>query len=253
MGPPAPTSSSTPLLLFALTACNVPAFVAQRQRELREPATGLLSLSCRTDNGGIEVRGVAGADAIAIRVVMQARGDSRAEADANVAKLDVAVERHGAELALRGVWPDELDEDCSPSFAFTIEVPPELALQLVSHNGGLRAFDVSGDLHAGTHNGRIEARTGAGTVDLESHNGPIELQLDGTGPVRGHVRSHNGAVAVDLGGRAAEVLASTHNGTIAVARPEVETDRSDNSVLLRVGGGGSELQLITHNGDVTVR
>jgi hypothetical protein len=115
------------------------------------------------------------------------------------------------------------------------DLPTALQPCPVSHNGGLRAFDVSGDLHAGTH------------------NGPIGLQRHGTGPVRGHVRSHNGTVAVDFGGRAADVLASAHNGTIAVARPEVEAERSDNSVLLRVGGGGGELRRITRNGDVTIR
>lgn len=254
MNTPRSTSSSlaAPALLVLATtfpACTVPQFEAVRDVQRSHSADGLLSLRCSTHNGPIRIRGKAGQKTIEVAAQLSARGFSEQEAKDNVAQLDIAIERDGTELVIRGVEPTSFDWRNQASFAYTIELPNELMLKLQSHNGDLEVLETAGNLSLETHNGDIDLRASSGKLVLVTHNGAIEVAMTGTGPVGGSVETHNGSVAVEFGGRAAVVDASTHNGSID-AKGGVVTGRDDNSLRFVTGDGGAPLKVTTHNGGV---
>lgn len=242
-------------VLCALTipACSVCNFEAQRQRSTRTPAAGLNSLSCTSHNGGIEIVGVAGAETVEIEAMLRARGETQDEAEEHVDRLDVSVERRGAELVIAGVRPGGFSDRWNAVFAFRITAPPELAQNLTSHNGGVTVEAMAGELAATTHNGRIRVSTRSSAIAVETHNGSIELELLGAGPVAGSLTTHNGAIEVHLGERAAVVDASTQNGRVDVQGAFAVRRQEKDEVELVAGQGGGKLSIVTHNGGVSIR
>jgi len=236
-----------------LSACSLARFQAHADRNLTESAQGLTGIECSSHNGDISVVGVRGQQQVAIAARLSARGDSEIDAIANVARLEVAVVRSNGVLRIEGKVPEDFGWRFSPSFAFVLEVPAELAATLTSHNGDLAVRGLDGRLVATTHNGRITADTGADALQVRTHNGDVQLDLAGGGSVAGAVTTHNGSIEVDLGQRAAVVEASTHNGGLSAVRAFAQLEQRDNWLCGRTGQGGGRLQLDTHNGSVTIR
>jgi hypothetical protein len=202
------------------------------------------------------VVGTAGATEVAIQAQLSARGFSQQEAEQNVDRLEVAVVRDGAVLAIRGRPPEDFDWRFAPSFAFTITVPPELAAELSSHNGDVTVRGLDGAVAAATHNGTVTATTGAPRVQLESHNGDIDVELTGAGPVTGSITTHNGSVSVALGQRAARVEADSHNGSLHAERAFRQVVARQHSLRFVAGDGAAAdgtLTVVTHNGSVRIR
>ncbi len=237
--------------LSLLVSCSFTQFEASRDLHRSHPAEGVLTLRCATHNGPIRVRGKQGQQMVEVVAHLTAYGDSEEEALANVAALDVEIQREGNELVIRGIEPESYDWRDQSSFSYSIDLPPDVVLRLESHNGDIEAFDVAGNLELGTHNGGILLRTSASKLTLETHNGGIDVTMTGDGPVGGSVVTHNGGVDVRLGARAAVVEASTHNGSIEAAGGTV-VQSSDDRVRFVAGEAGGALQVLTHNGAVHV-
>jgi hypothetical protein len=238
--------------VLGLCACKLPRFQATRERSLEAPAAGIAALVCSTHNGGIDFVGVEGADSVRVRARMGVPGDTQAEADERLAQLDVALQRQGGELTIAGLVPASLAIDSGVWFSYEIEAPPQLALRLQTHNGSVDVRRATGALAVTTHNGSVSAATAADAVDLITHNGAIAIDFAGEGPVQGEVTSHNGAIDIRLGARAAVVDASAHNGDIDASGLQVAR-LGDHAVQVVAGSGGGRLSVRTHNGGVTLR
>ena len=77
------------------------------------------------------------ATAVRIHAEMTARGHTQDEADANLQLLDIGRAHDGDTLRIFGDYPRDVLAGTSPTFAFTLEVPEQLALTLRTHNGGV--------------------------------------------------------------------------------------------------------------------
>jgi hypothetical protein len=245
----------TALLPFlVLAGCVNPRYQASKVVELTLPANGVTALDCWSHNGGVTVTGDAAAASIALRAELSVRGHTQAEADANLELLEVAHDRDGGTLRVRGKYPQDTLNRCSPSFRFTLTVPPQLSLQLGSHNGDLRARGTEGDARFETHNGDIAVELRTNKIAAISHNGDVDLRLDGDGALDGSVISHNGDVTLTLAGAfGTKLQAATHNGRVTGHPQATDTTTSRRSYTGRLGNGAGKLVVDTHNGNVVIR
>ncbi|MCB9879480.1 MAG: DUF4097 family beta strand repeat protein [Planctomycetes bacterium] len=243
------------VLLPLAAACSSPSFVARRTVELELPLDDTSTVQCTSHNGGIRVEN--GNDVANVRVLaeLQVRGYSQAEAEDNLASMAVRHDRDGGVLHVYGEHPKELNWRYSPSYAFDLTVPEQVSLQLVTHNGDVRAAGTSGSVAIETHNGSVEAQVVRPGFSIETHNGRVELAIREGGPLGGTVLTHNGSVEVSLPpGANGWLEASTHNGSIRAPEGLADTDDSRRRLRARIGDeDGGTLKVETHNGSVRIR
>lgn len=251
MPKPSPRHLFVPLL--CVSACTFPRFEATKVVEFSVSAHDLEAIRCGSHNGGVVATGQDG-DVVQVRVELAVRGESEAEAAANLELLAIGQDRQGGRLHLYGSYPQDRLRNRSPSFAFTLWVPPRLALQLESHNGDLEVRGVHGAIDLTTHNGAVTVEIGGPRVQATTHNGAVTAELTGTGGLDGSLLSHNGDVIVVANGdRDAAVTASTHNGRVSVQGPFVAGQQGRRSAQVRLGSGHGQLSATSHNGDVVLR
>jgi DUF4097 and DUF4098 domain-containing protein YvlB len=237
-------------------SCSYPQFTSSKVVELELPATDVQTLVCETHNGGITVNGDAKVANIKLRAEMSVRGATQEEADANLNLLEIGQEASTGKLRLWGKYPAAELVNRSPSFAFTLEVPKRLALDLESHNGSLKLSTIDGNIALRTHNGDIDGNVRSATCAAETHNGSVELQFGGTGDVAGSIKTHNGSVVATFAdGRRTNIAADTHNGRIDPGTRLREARASRRELRGRLGAENTEstLTVVTHNGNVDIR
>ncbi|HEX5050881.1 MAG TPA: hypothetical protein VFZ65_03835 [Planctomycetota bacterium] len=243
---------AVPFLLAA--GCTYPQFESTRSVDFTLPAHAIREIACESHNGGIKVNGNPAATEIAVHVDITVRGRTQAEADANQDLLDVGREESGAKLRLFGKIDPELPNNTSPSFAWRLEIPQRMDLDLVTHNGSLTVRDTEGKVAAQTHNGGIDADVRTADVGIVTHNGHVKLNVDGDGPLQGKVESHNGGIEVAVGAnRSTTIDADTHNGRIRVVDRAASFGDDRSSARVQVGEGKGRLAITTHNGGVEIR
>ncbi|MCA8963772.1 MAG: DUF4097 family beta strand repeat protein [Planctomycetes bacterium] len=241
-------------LLVLLPACSVPTYEASRTVDFTVPAAGIAALSCTSHNGAIVVVGENGRQEFAVRVEITARGNTQAEADDNLAQLDVDRATSDGVLRLVGKVPEELPGSCSPVFAFTVTVPRDCGLELETHNGSIEVKDTKGRVSLQTHNGKVVADVTSTDLDVVTHNGSISLTANGDAPINGRVESHNGSVNVKLPpGNGTKVSARSGNGSVNVKGAARVDGKGENSAEVSYGEGNGKLSVSTHNGAVWVR
>lgn len=241
-------------LFFLGACCAYPSHTATRTVDLTIPAAGLVALQCTSHNGDIQVLGNPTATEVRLHAELSARGHSQAEAEDNLRQLRVAHEVVDGKLRIAGEHPEGMFWNYSPSFAFRLEVPAQVAVTLASHNGGLTVRGTRGDQRLETHNGGIEAEVDARQVHVETHNGRVGLDVRTKGPIDGTIETHNGGVDVRFGADASTTLtASTHNGGITPPDRMQDARITERSLRARIGDGSGALSVTTHNGDVRIR
>ncbi|MBM4060812.1 MAG: DUF4097 domain-containing protein [Planctomycetes bacterium] len=245
-----------PLLLTScvLLTCTLPTYEARRTVDLRLPAAELARFVCTSHNGTISVTGDPAIVEVEVRAELSVRGWSQGEADDNLNLMSVGHERQGGTLRVFGHYPQGALDNLSPSFAFTVRLPRQVALELESHNGDLVVRGTAGDQRCTTHNGGIDAQADGRRLGFLTHNGRIGVDVTTAGPVDGTFESHNGEVDVAFGPAASATLtAGTHNGGISAGERlrDVRLDRS--TLRARIGDGEGRVAITTHNGDVRVR
>jgi hypothetical protein len=262
------------LSLFPLVAaCTTPMHKASRVVTFEVPAAALQRLGCTSHNGSIRVTGDAKAAVVTVRAELSVRGFTPEEAAANLAQLDVAQEVAGDALTLGGRCPDALRRRFSPAFDFTITAPARLAVSATSHNGGIRAEGVDGEIEATTHNGDLHVTGGSPSVQglthngdvvwrgaarrlaLTTNNGDIDAEFGADGEVTAELTTHNGDVDLAFAGAVdAGFAAETHNGRLRLGSRVTPVDVGKRKATGRVGkGGAGAVRATTHNGSVTVK
>ncbi len=240
------------LLLFA--GCVNPSFIASRTIDLTIPAPGLAALVCLSHNGDITVNGDPAATQVEVHAELSVRGYSQGEADDNLRLMSVGQDFADGKLSLFGNYPTNTLNNMSPSFAFTLKVPQQVAVDLTSHNGGITAKGTVGDQRLISHNGDIEGVAKARRLTAETHNGRVELDIQTEGAVEGAVDSHNGDITLSFGSTTSTTLsATTHNGTITTTGGLRDATVGKQSLRGRIGDGTGTLQVATHNGSVRIR
>jgi hypothetical protein len=247
-----------PVLLIpaacCINACSFgPSHKATRTVEFTLPATGLRGLDCTSHNGAIVVSGI-DADAYAVSVEITAFGETEAEAQANLALLEVGKEQVDGSLRLTGIKKPEWPSQYSPGFAFTITMPRDGEAKLTTHNGAVSVGGLTGRVAALTHNGSIKLDAPTTRFELETHNGGIEVASRAKGAIQGSLTTHNGGIEVTIGeGGSAQVSARTHNGAIVGdGAPKFER-KSRTQGVATYGAGEGKIEAVTHNGSVRLR
>lgn len=221
-------------------------------RELREStvaATGSFTVDARP-NGGISVRSWDGSE---VRVRARLQTSAREEARAREIASSVQVRTEPGRASSSG---PRVERNEGWSVSYEVLVPRQTNLTLGTVNGGLRVDDVSGDIEVTTTNGGINLSGVSGAVRGSSTNGGITVQLvgrtwDGAGL---DLRTTNGGVSVSLPeGYAANLDASTVNGSVDSQIPLTVHGRIGRSVRAEIGGGGPPVRLRTTNGGIKIR
>jgi len=256
--------------LSVTVGCAPTVYLESREQIVLSPQ-GVSALSVHTHNGAVKAAGVAdAAGRIVVDVDKRAGGIGQDDARKALDAIEIVTAQDGGTQTLAWRWPAAHPAHWQATVAFDIHMPADFHLSVETHNGGVSAANVNGDVTLVTHNGGVTVRGGgedlvvrthngginvqspAKNVQLRTHNGRISAQLDCAGPLGGVVISHNGGVDVDLHDSAsARLSCSTHNGRVSFSHGGTELS-GYGEVLVDVGGGGEELHVETHNGSIKV-
>jgi hypothetical protein len=218
-----------------------------------ETLGGVTSLDIDTGgNGGIRVRGVAGATPhLRYRITAHARSDAAAQ---DLLK-NIDVSTAGGRVRVRGPRTDGGE---GWSVDVELEAPRDLPLTLSSTNGGISIDAMSGRTRFETVNGGVLLTDISGDVRGRTVNGGLEVRLggqrwDGAGL---DVETTNGGVRMRLpDGYSAELTAETTNGGLDVDFPVTIQGRvsdANHRISTTLGSGGTLLHVRTVNGGVNI-
>ena len=212
---------------------------------------------------------------------IKARNEEAAKEYAQEARVEV--ERVGKTIEVRTIYPDAKDvgglwkelfggRKPQMSVQYTIHVPRQIALDLQTMNGQIRASGVEGEVRAGSTNGkiRIERVTGSlrcrttnggielreirGAVEANTTNGGIEVDLAGSNGEACQVQTVNGGVTLSVpGDLSADIDAQTVNGSIRSDLPlTVEGEIGKKRLRGRLNEGGVRISVRTVNGSIRI-
>jgi len=211
-------------------------------------------LTVETENGSIRVRA---GDEGQVRVVAHTyvQADSDVVARRVMADLKPRVSQGGGGLKLVVPVLRRDDDDIQGGVSFEITIPRSAELSLNSTNGAIEVDGIRGAALLRTTNGNITVERGSGSVDAETTNGAVRVELLDVAPGRLlRFITTNGSIRADLPSNiAADVDASTTNGTIHSDFPITTNDASNHTLRGRINGGGPELRAKTTNGSITIR
>jgi hypothetical protein len=200
-------------------------------------------------NGGVDVRGGAGAEA-----VVHARITTRARDAAGAVALARQLRIVAREDTVYAAGPDD-ERGRHWYVSYLIEVPRRLDLAVTTHNGGVSVRDVSGRLDLTTHNGGMTLADLGGDVHARTHNGALRVALGGTRWNGGGLdaATRNGSVRIEIpDGYAARLETGTDNGRFRTAIPITVQGRVDRELSTDLNGGGPPVRATTRNGSVEI-
>ncbi len=264
------------LAWLASAGCTLagPKVWIEQTQELRFPTAGLTALEVRTHNGAINFENQAEPqDEATVTVTKKAGGLTRDQAEKAMQAIDVYSQRKpDGTQRLGWKWSGVKQAGWQATVSFEIRAPGNLRFDGETHNGAVRAEEVSGNVRAVAHNGRIEvtsqgdklyAETHNGTIavtyagpdiKLITHNGTIDVDLGRCGAVSGTIETHNGKVNLVVGKTtSADLNCETHNGRIHCDAPLQDSKLSRRRLTGRLGSGGGRLEISTHNGSVRIK
>jgi hypothetical protein len=192
-------------LALAFTAASA----ASDYRELRElsiPSDGLDSLFIDVGAGSLEVRGVAGQDAIEVRatiIVDHADDDEGREFIRK--RVDLRLERDGDSARLVSqVKQPVLGRSADARIDVEVVAPANLALRIDDGSGSVDVADFVADVSIDDGSGSIDVRTvgnlqiddGSGSIDINGASGDVHVN-DGSGSLV--IANVGGTVTIDDG------------------------------------------------------
>jgi len=173
------------------------------------PVQDVSAVVVETRNGAIKVRCRPGEAEAGISGTKFGQGVTMAEAQANVERIEIRVERptdRPGVLRIAAVFP----RDVHGGVTFDLVLPDSVALDLSTSNGSVTVTAAGRDVRAETSNGAITATGIAGKVEAKTSNGSVTLE-DVAEDV--DAVSSNGRLLLKRVGRG-RVIARTSNGSI---------------------------------------
>ncbi len=265
---------SIALGLLVLAGCSKRVSVwVSRKDHFDIPVETATRLIANTSNGEQVVVGVEDhGGKVVIDMDVRGGGSNRTEAQAALDAIAVSAKRDGDTIRVSWDWKSTKKPDWSAEVAYRIKLPPNLDLNLVTHNGRIVAQGISGNCVLEAHNGEIiadttGARVSASTlngdlnittiatdISLETSNGNIGAALKTDGDVGGSIVAVNGWIVVTLGDSAAAMLdCSTTNGQVycnhTLSRPLAKKTSLKGSLR----GGEKVLRVETQNGTIKIQ
>jgi hypothetical protein len=202
------------------------------------------------DNGGVSFYGWDKAEVL-VRALIQANGDSRAEAQA-LAK-DIKIETDGDRIRADGPANRRY---AHWSVSYEVWVPRKTNLDADTHNGGISVEGVEGRMELHAVNGGIALRSVGGDVRAETTNGGVTAALDGTS-WKGEgldLSTTNGGVSLEIPrGYNARLETGTVNGGMNIDFPITVQGFIGRRITTTLGQGGPRVRAITTNGGVRIR
>jgi DUF4097 and DUF4098 domain-containing protein YvlB len=250
------------------------AFKAEDQYQQRLEVSDAASLVVRNSAGDITVTG-GGVGEVLVEAHKTAYGDSQAEADADLAALDVQISQEGNAVTVSVAKPETVlcMGMCRPDTVdFTLTVPEGTAVTVSTDSGDVAvagtdgAADLSssfGDIHveqvagalaARASSGRVTARAvQGGTVDLHSDFGDVGLSEARVGQVTLTTNS-GGMTLTDVQASGAVTLQDDFGDIIFETGSSAALDVHAQSGKIRLSGLTVNGALTAHSdfGDVTV-
>jgi hypothetical protein len=220
-------------------------------REVTVSARAAVHVDARP-NGGVHVQG-GDRSGIHLRVKIEARADTEAEAKALAAQ--VTIETDGT---IRAVGPEIGSKRHRGWWAsFRLDVPRQTDLHLEADNGGIHVEGVTATAEFRTLNGGIHLKDVGGNVRGRTTNGGLHVALsgsewDGEGLDLG---TTNGGVHLELpSDYNARLETSTVNGRVHANLPVSgrRHGRTGGRINTELGRGGPLLKLETTNGGVHI-
>jgi len=245
----------------------------ERTVHLSAPLKSGSTFAARTHNGSITIAGAEVTDCNLTATII-ARAVTEEDAREVAEQTKVKLEPFGNRLTAKIKKPIMM-RNRSVSVNLNVILPNKTSLELITHNGGVKITDITGEVDATTHNGSVTATQIAGNTKLETHNGGITCkEISGDAQLRTHnggikiyyskaakpacdvsVVTHNGGVEfVAPPNFSAEVNVSTHNGSIKTDIPITVTGKVSKGRLAgTIGTGEGKLHLETHNGSIKIK
>ncbi len=261
---------------FRLHIPEFDAISAEANAEQRFTVGDSATLDVENANGQVNVRGTPG-NTIVVQTHKEAWGSSLADAQAELADLQVNIAQNGNTVTVRHPQQEShgigfIDSAHFPTIDLTITVPITTAvimrtsfgdtsltgtagnIDLQTNNGTMRVTDVSGNLKLRSAFGGITvARAAIGELDVRSNNGAIDLtdvNADGT------VTLNNSFGAIEFkDGRAASLDVQTNNGQVMLTNLKVLkgiTARTSFGPLSLVQVQAATFDLRATNDDISV-
>ncbi len=272
------TAGSVLLLLPLSQGCVLdpdPKVWIDDSETLQLPADGVTRLSCETHNGAIRAGALAAAsDPIEVVITKRAGGQDDADARACMDAIVITQERDGATVSLGWKWQSSRQSGWRGDVGFEVRMPAGAELVASTHNGTIHAQGLQGGCELQTHNGEVKVIDCVGTMRIRTHNGPIgaqvqsenaqfathngdvEVRLRGSKPVDGSIRTHNGAVTVEMdAGVSTNLVCTTNSAEIRTERQiGTVTERKEGVLVAFMGTEpGRRFEIETHDGAIVVR
>jgi len=228
-------------------AFNVVSIVAHEEHTEtdRYSAADLTGLSIVTDNGRVRVTATE-TDEIIVRTRVS---EGLRDTDRSVGTSDGVLRLNGSCPAIGGEW-------CR--VGYEVEVPRDLAVTIVSHNGSVDVTGVAAAVSVDADNGSILLQDVRGPVVATSDNGRVEGSALRAPDVRAD--SDNGRIELSFAAAPTRVDARSDNGSVVVTVPDtgeayvvtLDNDTGDQELDVRVDPT-SERQLLLSSDHGAVR
>ena len=267
-------------MLLASCCMNVSCIGPQEKftKIVHMPLTPLLpgsGFAAKTHNGSITVTG-ADVSECNLTATVEGRARTVEEAEDVVEQTELRFE-HTSDGLVFVIQKPNVMINRSVSVSLDITVPRQVNLELETHNGAIKIYNITGQTvattHNGkvsvnnisgttrlvTHNGKIESREVSGDIKCNTHNGGIETYYSETSEPDSNISmvTHNGSIELTTPSNySANIKASTHNGSINTDLPVTVIGKvSKNNLTGKIGDGEAdgELHLQTHNGSIRIR
>lgn len=210
-------------------------FTAEESFSFESGITTQTRLRVQGINGGITITGSPDTNAVSTTGVRRVGSDSVADAQTNLARLEVRVTSLTDEILVETIQPEQTGGR-NYNVDYTITIPQGLNVSVTHVNGNVALNEIVGNATVELTNGPIDGQVTLprdGTIDLSTTNGNIDLRIP---------QSTN-----------AEFSANVTNGSISTSDLVLANQvSSGNSLQGTLGDGRGTISLRTVNGNISV-
>jgi len=201
------------------------------------------------ENGGVAFFGW---DRNEVKVVAMIQTNADDDNQAEALAKQIRINTDGGQISAEG--PSSVSRKWW-SVSYEIYVPRRSNLEAVTHNGGVSAADVEGELDLHATNGGIRVENVGGDVHGETTNGGVTASLTGTS-WRGKgldLQTTNGGINLTIPrGYNANLETGTTNGGMRVDFPITVRGLIGRRIQTQLGTGGPVVRVMTTNGGVRI-
>lgn len=231
------------------------------RKEIAFSPGGMLSLE--NTNGNIVVEGW-DESRFSLIAEKKVRADNEQDARKAMEHLRVEIDETESEIRVKTKLPREgngvLDwifgDHVSSTVNYTVYVPRETSLDIISTNGRIDVSAVEGKIQLKSTNGEITAKDIGGEIRAHTTNGSIEIEMVSLDPgEEAEISTTNGEIKLYLPeDTGAHIRAKTTNGSIKTDfHIPVEGKYNSKRAEGDLKGGGAEIILRTVNGSISIR